>query len=89
MEVTTELTGERFKLFGAGGLGRLAGLIKLMRFVMREGDDVYPPWQGMQYLHTMVGGEAKLAPLDNDRYPEIRYTKVKEVLSAEIAKGRA
>ena len=89
MEVTSDITGEQFKLLRAGGLGRLAGIIKVMRFIIRDGNDVYPPWQGMQYLHNMFGGKAKLTPLDNDRYPEIRYTKVKDVLSGELAKGRS
>jgi nucleoside-diphosphate-sugar epimerase len=88
MEVASDLTGKRFKLFRAGGLGRLAGIIKLMRLIMREGDDVYPPWQGMQYLHNMFSGQATLEPLDNGRYPEIRYTNVSDFLSADLANGR-
>ncbi|HZJ01753.1 MAG TPA: NmrA family NAD(P)-binding protein [Gemmatimonadaceae bacterium] len=78
-QISTDVTGEQFKLMRAGGLGRLAGIIKVMRLLMRS-DEVFPPWQGMQYLHNMFSGLPKLDPLDNDRYPNIRWTKVREVI---------
>jgi hypothetical protein len=79
-EVMSDLEGERFKLFRAGGLGRLAAMIRIMRFLIRGGDDLYPPWQGMQYLHNMFSGVPKLDHLDNDRYPGIEWTTVREYL---------
>jgi hypothetical protein len=39
----------------------------------------------MQYLRDMFSGRAKLAPLDNARYPELRWTSVREVLAADRA----
>lgn len=35
----------------------------------------------MQYLHNMFTGRPKLTPLDNARYPHIRWTSVREVLA--------
>lgn len=75
-------TGRKFRLFRAGGLGVLATMIKVTRTVVPKSDDVFPPWQGMQYLHNMFGGLAKLEPLDNGRYPELRWTSVQDVLAA-------
>lgn len=78
----TEATGRPFKLFRAGSLGTLATLIKVTQTLAPAKDEVFPPWQGMQYLHNMLSGQAKLPePLDNARYPEIRYTQVREVLA--------
>ena len=74
-------TGQPFKLLRVGGLWVLGALIKLTKSLMPTTDDVFPPWQGMQYLHNMFGGRAKLAPLDNNRYPSIRWTLVREVLA--------
>jgi len=37
---------------------------------------------GSQYAHNMFSGTAKLEPLDNDRYPGIRWTAVRDVLAA-------
>ena len=81
-EVASEITGKKFRLFRAGGLKRLERLIKIARAVLPQSNAVYPPWQGMQYLHNMFSGCARLEPLDNDRYPGIRWTTVRDVLAA-------
>jgi hypothetical protein len=36
----------------------------------------------MQYMRDMYAGLAKLEPLDNGRYPELRWTCVREVMAA-------
>ncbi|SHJ30415.1 NmrA-like family protein [Hymenobacter daecheongensis DSM 21074] len=78
----TAATGQPYKLFRAGSLGLLAGMIKVTKTLMPAKDEVFPPWQGMQYLHNMLSGQAKLAePLDNGRYPEIRWKTVRELLA--------
>jgi uncharacterized protein YbjT (DUF2867 family) len=81
-EAASQATGKEFRLFRAGGLGRLNTLIKITHALMPKNDDVFPPWQGMQYTRDMFDGRAKLKPLDNGRYPDIRWTPVQEVLSA-------
>jgi nucleoside-diphosphate-sugar epimerase len=74
-------TGESFGLLRAGGLGVLATMIKVTRTLVPARNEVFPPWQGMQYMHNMFTGLPKLEPLDNDRYPEIRWTPIREVLA--------
>lgn len=74
-------SGQPFGLLWAGSVGVLGALSKLTKALMPESDDVFPPWQGMQYLHNMFTGLPKLAPLDNARYPEIRWTSVQDVLA--------
>jgi hypothetical protein len=80
--VVSEATGEEFRLFRAGGLGMLGALIKVARAVAPGDKELYPAWQGMQYMRNMFDGRAKLKPLDNDRYPSIRWTTARDVLSA-------
>ncbi len=80
--VVGKVVGKDFHLFRAGGLGRLALVIKVARALARKSDALYPPWQGMQYLHNMFGGLAQLMPLDNQRYPGMRWTGVRDVLAA-------
>jgi nucleoside-diphosphate-sugar epimerase len=80
--IVSEVTRERFRLFRAGGLGMLGALIKAARVVAPGEKELYPAWQGMQYMRNMFDGRAKLEPLDNDRYPGIRWTTVRDVLSA-------
>jgi nucleoside-diphosphate-sugar epimerase len=83
--VASEVTGEKFQLLRAGGLGRLETLIKVSRALFPQKEDLYPAWQGMQYMHSMYSGLAKLEPLDNDRYPGMRWTGAREVLAARQA----
>ncbi len=78
----TAATGQRFKLLRAGGLWVLKLMIRITRRLVPAKNEVFPPWQGMQYLHNMFTGQPKLTPLDNDRYPGIRWTSVREVLAA-------
>ena len=76
-------TGRRFGRLRAGGLWLLRLMIRVTRKLVPAPNDVFPPWQGMQYLHNMFTGLPKLAPLDNARYPELRWTQVREVLAAK------
>ena len=80
-DVMTELTGERFRVTRAGGLGLLGGLIQVARVIAPQPGALYPPWQGMQYLHNMFSGLGKLEPLDNDRYPGLTWTRARDVLA--------
>jgi nucleoside-diphosphate-sugar epimerase len=80
--VVSDVTGEEFRLFRAGGLGLLGALIKVARAVAPGEKELYPAWQGMQYMRNMFEGLAKLEPLDNDRYSGMRWTTVRDVLSA-------
>ena len=79
--IAGEVKGKRFKLLRAGDLGRLEKIIRFTQRIAPGTDDVYPPWQGMQYMHNMYDGRAKLAPLDNGRYGEMRWTGLRELLS--------
>ena len=80
--VAGQVTHEEFKLLRPGGLRRYALLIKLARFLAPQSDAIYPPWQGMQYMHNMFSGQVKLEPLDNGRYPGFQWTAVQDVLAA-------
>ena len=81
VQAAKEATGKEFRLLRAGGLGRLDTLIKVTRTLAPARREVFPAWQGMQYMSDMFSGLPKLAPLDNDRYPGIRWTPVREVLA--------
>jgi len=83
LSAASDATGEPFRLFRAGGLGRLQAVITVARAVFPARTVLYPPWQGMQYLHNMFSGLAVLDPLDNDRYPRTRWTTARDVLARE------
>ncbi|MCE7070075.1 NmrA family NAD(P)-binding protein [Dyadobacter sp. CY327] len=78
----SEATGEKFGTLRPGGLDFLGTMIKITRTLSPQNDEVFPPWQGMQYLHNMLSGKPKMSPLDNDRFADIRWTRIREVLAA-------
>jgi uncharacterized protein YbjT (DUF2867 family) len=80
--IAGEVTGKRFRLLRPGGLTMLGALIEVARAVAPNENELFPAWQGMQYMRNMFDGRAKLRPLDNDRYPGMRWTPVRDVLSA-------
>ncbi|CAN5841039.1 hypothetical protein BH24BAC1_BH24BAC1_08900 [soil metagenome] len=59
-------------------------MTKLTRTFFPQKEEVFPPWQGMQYLRNMFSGAPKLQPLDNDRYPEMKWTSVQDVLTRHL-----
>lgn len=80
--VMTEITGKRYRALRAGGLGTLDLMIKVARRVAPQPGETFPAWQGMQYMRDMFSGEGKLTPLDNARYPELRWTSVREHMTS-------
>jgi hypothetical protein len=56
-------------------------MIRVARTLAPGRGAVFPAWQGMQYLRDMFEGRARLTPLDNDRYPDLRWTTARMFLS--------
>lgn len=83
--VMTSLTGRLHRLQWAGTLGTLKAMIAVGRFVQPAPNEVFPAWQGMQYMHNMFGGRAVLTPLDNARFPELQWTPVRDALREHLA----
>lgn len=84
-QAMTEATGERYRTLWAGGIGSLGVLIRLAKIVAPQPGAAFPPWQGMQYMRDMFSGRGNLHPLDNDRYPELRWTSVRKQFAAGFA----
>jgi hypothetical protein len=59
----------------------LSAIIGIVRTLSPGRDEVFPVWQGMQYLRDMNTGRGKLATLDNDRYGARPWTSVRDVLA--------
>ncbi len=77
----TRLKGEAFKLIPMGSLASLSAHNKEARAANPQGEhELYPNWQGSQYMHSMFSTQNN--PLDNERYPELKWTAADEVLAA-------
>ena len=60
-----------------GTVGSTKLLIRILRLFGGE-NEVFPTWQGMQYMVNMFSGDGKLDPLDNGRYPDLTWTKIED-----------
>lgn len=85
--IASELTGKPYSTFWVGSTGCLAQMASFIRWLGAGGGEqaVFPAWQGMQYTVNMFSGAGKLEPLDNDRYPDPKWTKVGELLARKAS----
>ncbi len=79
--LASELTGEKFRLFSPGGKWLLGLIIKIARKLAPAEDELYPAWQGMQYMHNMIDERSKIETLDNARYLGIHWETVRDVIA--------
>jgi len=86
VKLLTELTNEKYKLFRPGGIRLLNVVITLTRFFFPSKKELYPAWQGMQYMRDMMEGRIIFQKYDNDRYSNIKCTSVKDFLIKELKK---
>lgn len=83
-QVVSKLTGQRFRLIRAGGQGLLKMLIRLAKTFAPGKNELYPAWQGMQYMNNMVDDRSAILQLDNDRYGTRGWTGVTELLQEHL-----
>jgi nucleoside-diphosphate-sugar epimerase len=79
----SELTNKHYKLFRPGGIGLLNFIIKMTRFFSPSTNELYPAWQGMQYMRDLMEGLIIFQNYHNERYSDIHWTSVKEFLIKE------
>jgi len=80
--LATEVLGETFTLQYMGSTEEMAAAIQSVRLANPGSEtEEFPRFQQMQYLHNMFTGRAKLNPLDNDRYPGMKWTTVRQLLA--------
>ncbi|RSV43200.1 NmrA family protein [Sphingomonas sp. ABOLE] len=83
----SRVRGSTYRVLPAGTLGSLGLIIQIARRIAPgRPDDLYPAWQGMQYMRNLFAGEGAFEPpLDNDRYRDMTWTSLDEVLRAARA----
>ena len=77
---TKDVLKTPFALVRMGSLDDLAASNARERAAHPEGEaELYPQWQQSQYIHSMLS--ARHASLDNDRYPDLTWTTLQELLA--------
>ena len=79
-EILSEITGRVYRPLWVGNMATLGLTIRIARR-FAAADEVFPAFQGMQYMRDMMSGRGRLSPLDNRRYPDLAWTKVRERLA--------
>lgn len=83
----TELTGTPFQLIRSGSIEDLGTAIEQVRQTNPgTPDEEFPRWQQMQYTRNMFSGRAKLEPVDNARFPDIKWTRVRDLAERLLAR---
>lgn len=78
-DIASDILKTNFELVNLVSLEELAEYNKRERTAHPESEnDIYASWQRTQYTHSMFS--VQLNPLDNSRYPDIKWTSVREVL---------
>ena len=83
VKLLTELTTNKYKILRPGGISLLNFLIQVTRFFSPSKNELYPAWQGMQYMRDIMEGRIIFQKYDNDRYSYIKWTSIKEFLVNE------
>ncbi len=78
--MATEIKGTKFKIIRMGSLEELSAYNKKERANHPEGEsELYPKWQGSQYMHSMFS--VQNVHTDNSRYDDIAWATAQDVLS--------
>jgi hypothetical protein len=85
-QVMTDISGTKYRLFKPGGQAVLGVIIQVARTLSPSPHELYPAWQGMQYMHNMIDQRSDIAKFDNDRYP-MKWTSARDLLSAHLRGG--
>lgn len=79
--------GTRFELVRSGSLADLTAYNKQQRAAHPEGEnEIYPSWQQSQYMQSMFSVQNQ--PLDNNRYPQLKWTSFRDLVSSAAKRGQ-
>jgi hypothetical protein len=82
-EICSSLTGQKFKLIKTGSVAMLNVIISIAKLLAPGNNELYPAWQGMQYMRDMVAGRVKIPKYNNDRYATIAWTSIEQYLHSQ------
>ena len=82
-ELMSDITKTPYKIFRPGGIGLFNIMIKLTKFFSPSPTELYPPWQGMQYLRDMMDGKVETNTNDNKKYDAVDFKNIKTFLISE------
>ncbi len=81
VQIMSTIDNSTYKLFRPGSIGLFNNIIKLTKFFTGGSKELYPPWQGMQYMRDMMEGNIQLQPTyDNNKYGNLNFLQVPDFM---------
>ncbi|MES2649218.1 MAG: NmrA family NAD(P)-binding protein [Bacteroidota bacterium] len=77
--IMTKITGNKFRLFRAGNKHVLSILIRIAKVFAPGKGELYPAFQGMQYMRNMIDNRSDLNDADSNRY-HTQWTSISDYL---------
>lgn len=88
VQLLTQLTGKKYKLLKPGGIALLNFVINLTKFINPAKGELYPAWQGMQYMRDMMEGRIIFTTYHNNRYAGISWVSIKDFLISQKVENK-
>jgi NmrA-like family len=83
VSLLTDMSKKQYKLFRPGGIGLLNVFIRLAKIFAPGKTELYPTWQGMQYMRDMMEGRIVFQEYHNDRYANVEWTTIRSYLETD------
>jgi uncharacterized protein YbjT (DUF2867 family) len=80
VNLMSKLSSATYKVFRPGGIGLFNVIIKITKFFSPGKKELYPAWQGMQYMRDMMEGRVQIKEYHNNLFPEVKWTNVEKYL---------
>ncbi len=74
VDIMSQIENTEYKIFKPGGIGLLNIIIKLTKFFAPAKNELYPAWQGMQYMRDMMEGRIEIKTnYDNNLFEQTPF----------------
>ncbi|WP_322895517.1 MULTISPECIES: NmrA family NAD(P)-binding protein [unclassified Yoonia] len=83
-QIATALSGQRYRTIRAGSIDRLGLVIRIAQKAAPSQGEVFPAWQGMQYLRDMMSGRGQLQQHDNARYGKVDWADIRSMITGRV-----
>jgi hypothetical protein len=83
-EIMSSLTGNKFRLFRAGSKTFLTLIIKISKTLAPGKKELYPAFQGMQYMRNMIDDRSNLNARDTNRYG-MQWVTISDLIKTHVS----
>jgi nucleoside-diphosphate-sugar epimerase len=83
VELLSRLSNSTYKLLRPGGIGLFNFMIGMTKLFVSGKTELYPPWQGMQYMRDMMEGRIEIKAHQNDKFRALNFLSIEDYFKRE------